>query len=109
MAILRFIAYLVDIVTSVVMVLLGVRLAFKMFNANTGAWFVRSVYAITNPTLPPFRNIFPSQELSPGFVIEFSTLLALVVYALIGYVVIRVIDVIDETVLRKSSRTSVAA
>ncbi len=100
MSVFRSLAYLFDVITSIIMVVLGVRLVFRMFNANTVAPIVRSVYFVTEPLLVPLRNVFPAQELAPGFVIEFVTLFAIVSYALVGYILVRLFDALADSTLR---------
>lgn len=70
---------------------LGLRFVFRLFNANTGNAFVEWLYRVTDQLLEPFRGIFPTRELEPGYVIEFSTLFAMVAYALIGFLVLALV------------------
>ncbi len=68
--------------------ILGLRVLFRLFNANPTSTFVHWIYATSATLMAPFRGIFPSLVLDRGFVIDFSALFAMLVYALIGYLLI---------------------
>lgn len=88
----RFLAYLINLVLGIVEIILSLRLILKFLGANSGAPFVRWLYATSVPLLQPFQGIFPTPTLEGRFTLEFSTLFALVVYALIGYFILEVLD-----------------
>lgn len=67
--------------------LLSIRILLKFFGASTVAPFVSWVYETTQPLLTPFIGAFPSPRLEGYFVIEFSSLIALVFFAFIGYLI----------------------
>lgn len=75
------------IVITIVEFLIGIRILLKLFGASASAEFVRWVYETTDPLLSPFVGMFPTPRLSGVFVLEFSALFALVVYALVGYLI----------------------
>lgn len=83
----NFIAKLVEYLVFIVEVFLLLRFALKLFGANPGAPFVAWMYATTDPLLAPFRGIFPSPVIEQGFVFEFSTLFAMVIYAIIAWII----------------------
>ena len=84
----QILSIFIHLVTSLIEGLLGIRFILKLFGASTKAPFVTWVYKNTEPLLNPFQGMFPSPALS-GFAIEFSTLVALVVYAIIGYIAVQ--------------------
>jgi|SRR3989338_5820657 len=88
----QLIALLINIVTNLVEGLLGLRIILKLFGASTSAPFVTWIYETTQPLLTPFIGMFPSPRLTDGFVIEFSSLFALMVYALIGYLATELLE-----------------
>jgi hypothetical protein len=51
---------------------------------------------MTVPLLVPFRGMFPSPVTEEGFVLEFSTLIAIVIYALLAWVILQIIRLISE-------------
>lgn len=93
-------AGLTNIMISVVGVLLGIRFILKLFGANTGNSFVNWVYEASGEVLGPFRGVFPEQNLN-GFVIEFSTIFALMIYAILGMFVFYVIDLLTPVKAKK--------
>jgi len=91
---------LVNIMLAVVGFLLGLRFILKLFGANTNNDFVNWVYENSSEILGPFRNIFPSANLD-GFVIEFSTIFALIVYGLIGMFAFYFIEILTPKPTKK--------
>lgn len=93
---------IVNLMLAVVGSILGLRFILKMFGANTGNDFVNWVYESSAEILGPFRNIFPSANLD-GFVIELSTIFALLVYSILGMFAFYLIDILtpEKPVKRK--------
>ena len=71
-----------------------IRFLLRLLGANPASGFTQFIYNSTNPLLDPFRNIFSPYVLDPGNVIEFSTLLAIIAYALIAYLLVELISYI---------------
>ena len=88
----KLIAVLINLVTSLIEGLLGLRIILKLFGASTAAPFVRWVFETTQPLLAPFIGMFPSPKLPEGFVIEFSVLFAFMVYTFIGYLATELLE-----------------
>jgi hypothetical protein len=65
-------------------VLLGFRVALLALGANPASGFTMFIYGISAPLAAPFRGIFGT-SVSGGYVFEWSTLLAALVYAIIAY------------------------
>ncbi len=80
--------YLLDILE----VLLAVRLIFKALAANAATPFVNFIYSLTAPLIAPFRGIFPITS-AGGVIVEWSTVVAIIVYALAVYAIVRLIDI----------------
>jgi uncharacterized protein YggT (Ycf19 family) len=72
--------------------LLIIRFLLRFFGANAANGFVNWIYATTQPIVAPFQGIFANPVLSGAFVIEFATLLAILVYGIIAYLVSELID-----------------
>ncbi len=96
----RLITKLINVVFTVAEVLLLLRFILKLFTANQSAPFVGWVYETSQPLLVPFENIFPT-VVESGIVVEMSTLFAIMVYAIVGYLLIMLVDVVDDSVQRK--------
>jgi YggT family protein len=79
----RVIRSLINIVVSIIEILLTIRLALIFFGANKGTPFVAWIYRISDPLVAPFARILPNWTVS-GFVVDFATVAALIVFALAG-------------------------
>jgi uncharacterized protein YggT (Ycf19 family) len=89
--------------------LLAIRLVLKLLGANPQAGFTNFVYGLTDFFMAPFRNLLPAvgTGTSSGAVLETSVLIAIIVYALIGWVIARLIVIMffrNVTVSHRSSR-----
>lgn len=82
------VARIVNAVVGIIEFLLAVRLVLELLGANPGAAFVAWIYSISSNLVAPFQNAFPSLSLSGGSALDFSTVLAMVAYALIGWLII---------------------
>lgn len=81
-------------ILSVIEVLLAFRLIFKMLGARTGNMFVDFLYSITSIFVLPFAGIFrtlKSGENLSQYVFEPSTVIAMIVYAVIARGVINLL------------------
>jgi uncharacterized protein YggT (Ycf19 family) len=80
----RYILTLSDLIIGIIEFLLSLRILLKLLGASSSAPFVQWVYETTRPLLAPFEGMFPTSTLPVGFVLEVSTLFALITYAFIG-------------------------
>ena len=85
-------ASIVNFVVSLLEILLIVRLFLKFFGANSNALFVRWIYDTSDPILSPFRGIFPSPAIQDQYILEFSTIFAIIIYALAGFLIVSLIE-----------------
>lgn len=77
-------------------VLLGFRLVFRLLGANPGSIFVSQIYDLTDAFLIPFNGIFRvavNQGIETASVLEPTTIIAMIVYGLIGYGMARFIEI----------------
>jgi hypothetical protein len=75
-------------------ILLAFRLIFKILGANAGSGFVSFIYSITQIFLTPFTAIFRpavAQGIETKAVLEPSTIIAMIVYALIAWGIVKLI------------------
>ena len=73
--------------------LIGIRVILMLIGANPANPFTALVYQLSEIFLWPFRNIVAN----PGFqnyILEITSLIAMIVYALIGWVIVRLIWVL---------------
>jgi uncharacterized protein YggT (Ycf19 family) len=96
----------INLVANLVEGLLLLRMTLKLFGARTVAPFVSWVYQTTDPLLTPFAGMFPTPSLTGGFVIEFSSLFALMVYAFIGYASVELIGTLAYRGQRRKPKTT---
>ena len=64
--------------------LLAFRFVLKLLGANSAAGFTSFIYSVTQPFAAPFLNVFKITKIE-GSVFEWTTLLAMFVYALIAW------------------------
>ena len=91
---------LVNIVVGVIEFLLSIRFIFKFFVVNSSTPFVAWLYSTSAGLVSPFARILPDLKLG-GFVIDFSTLIALIVYILIGYLILQIFSYISPRYYRR--------
>lgn len=83
-------------VLSLLEILLAFRFVLKLMGANPVAGFTSFVYGITRPFTAPFLAVFPKTTLE-GSVFEWTTLLAMLVYWIIAFAIVRLL-LISKTV-----------
>ncbi|MCA9385334.1 YggT family protein [Candidatus Dojkabacteria bacterium] len=77
----------VGIIFGAINLLLILRIIFKLFGANSSNNFVNWIYETSFGLINPFIGIFPSPQFEGRFVIEFSTLFAILFYVFIEYAI----------------------
>ena len=85
----QIIWYVLDIVE----ILLLFRFSLKALGANPFNDFTNFIYSISNPFAQPFQGIF-RVSVSSSFVLEWSTLIAMGVYAFIAYGLVQLVEFI---------------
>jgi uncharacterized protein YggT (Ycf19 family) len=83
----RVVVWLVYAFALVTGVLLTTAFFLQLAGANPDASFVEWVYRSTDRAMRPFRGIFPTQELDGSSVLDFSYLVAAIVYFVIALLV----------------------
>ncbi len=77
-------------------VILGLRFVFKMLGANSANSFVSSIYTFSKPFVTPFLGIFTTPTTQGNIsvsVFETATIVAMLVYALIVWGIIKLVSV----------------
>ena len=87
---IRIVRAIINIVVGIIELLLTFRLIFTFLTVNPETPFVKWLYDVTAPLVAPFAKILPNWEFS-GFVVDFATLAALIVYAIAGYLILMVL------------------
>jgi hypothetical protein len=83
-------------ILGVVEVALAFRMVLKLLGANVQSGFASFVYAISNPFALPFAGILKTTE-SSGSIVEWSTLIAMVVYAIAAYGLVALFQLVKPT------------
>ena len=73
--------------------LLAIRFGLALLGANPAAGFAQFIYSITKPFLAPFVGLFGTAR-SGGSVFDVSPLVALIVYALIAWVLVKAVGLV---------------
>lgn len=73
--------------------LLGIRVILMLIGANPGTPFTAFVYQLSELFLWPFRNIVANPAFGTS-VLEITTFIAMIVYPLIGWAIVRLIWVL---------------
>lgn len=76
-------------ILGVLEVLMAFRFFLKLAAANPTAGFSSFIYGVTLPFVAPFLAVFPRTQVE-GSIFEWSTLLAMAVYALIAWGIIKI-------------------
>jgi hypothetical protein len=85
---MRPIVLIINFLTSIIEFLLGVRFFLKLIGAGPSSGFVKWIYENSQTFLEPFNDIFSDLVISNKFTLEFNTLIALLIYGLIAYLII---------------------
>jgi len=83
---------ILSLIFSLVEVSLIFRFLLKLFGASSSAGFVSFIYQNTYQLLSPFLLAFPAPSVNGRFVLEFTTLFAIFVYAFANYLIQEVLD-----------------
>ncbi|HEY8679275.1 MAG TPA: YggT family protein [Candidatus Dormibacteraeota bacterium] len=86
--------------------ILSIRFVFKLLAASTQSGFVGFIYDITQALIAPFHSIFNTVA-SGNHVIEPETLVAIVIYSLIGWGLVALVRILTRH--NPSSRTDTVA
>lgn len=87
---------IINLVFSLAIIGLAIRFLFRLLGANPEAGLVQFVYASTRPLLDPFRTIFQPDVITTNSVFEYSTLIAILFYMLLAWLLVEFVRWIDE-------------
>ncbi len=86
---------LINLIVGIVEAFIGLRIVLKLVAANPQTPFVQWIYETSRGLIWPFAGMFPSPTLEGGSIIEFNALIALLVYAFIGYLLMELVSYIN--------------
>ncbi len=87
-------ARIVYLVFGIIETLILIRVILKLLAANPDAGFSSLIYGLTAPFVAPFAGVFPAPS-GGGSVLELSSILAIIVYILLAWVIVRIIDLVN--------------
>ena len=87
------VSQLIYLIFGILDVLIGLRVLLKLLAANGDTGIVSLIYTVTAPFVALFQEIFPTPQ-GHGVVLELSSLVAIVVYALVGYALARLVEIL---------------
>jgi hypothetical protein len=85
---------LLNLFTGLVETFLALRFVFKLLGANPSNGFVGWIYDMSGVLLEPFRGIFSAAVLENKYIFDFTTLFAMVIYALLALLIAALINLI---------------
>lgn len=80
-------------IAGVLLALLAFRFVLSLLGANRGNGFADFVYSVTYPFVVPFFGLFGYQVQYGVSRFEVETLVAMAVYALIAYAIVKLLDI----------------
>ena len=89
-------AQFVWLLAGVLSTLFAVRIALKLLVANQTAGFAQFITNVTAPFLAPFAGLITNPTLSNGSVLEMTTLVAMLVYALLAWGIVKLLWIVFE-------------
>ncbi len=90
-----FVIRLVNIIVGIIEGALILRVILELFGANSSSPFVGWLYGVTNAIIAPFVGIFSSLNIGSGmFVIDTVAIVAMIGYAILGWIVIKLLSLI---------------
>lgn len=89
-------------------IILGLRVIFRLFSANSANSFVHWIYQTSSTLMDPFRGIFRSATISPGHLLDISALFAMLIYAIIGYLLAALLGWVPAPTRRRRFRRASA-
>jgi len=85
---------LISLVIGLIAILIAIRVVLKLLAANTASDFTHFIYNVTGPLVAPFQGIFGTPSANNGAVFEISSILAITIYLLVGWLLMRLIQLV---------------
>ena len=103
---LALVTQIIWAILGILEILLGLRFILKLIAANANSGFAVFIYGITKPLVAPFTALVGTPT-SGGNILEWTTLIAMAVYALLFWGVVSVIRIaVDRPIARTSTRST---
>lgn len=85
---------IVYLLSGALMVLLALRLFMRLLGASAANGFVNFIYNLSGAFVAPFNGIFNDQAITSGSIVEFSTIIAILVYAMLTVGLVKLLEVL---------------
>jgi uncharacterized protein YggT (Ycf19 family) len=108
---MRRISKTIRFIFMVIEIVLALRFFLKLIGANPASPFGAFLFGLTDPLTGPFESLLVNPQIGAGEV-EFTTLLALIVYPVFGWIIIRGIQLMfyreqgGQRIFRQKRQTS---
>jgi hypothetical protein len=97
-------ANVIYVVFAVIDGLIAIRFLLKLLAANPQAGFAQLIYGVTAPLMSPFVGLLGTPAASNGSQLEVTSLVAIVIYALVGWLLTRLAVLILNRSVTRSRR-----
>jgi len=84
----------ISLVIGIIAILIAIRVVLKLLAANTESGFTQFIYNVTGPLVRPFLNIFGTPAADNGAVFETSSILAIAIYLLVGWLLTKLVQLV---------------
>lgn len=92
-----FLSWLIHLAVGIAEAILALRIVLRLFDANPLTPFVHWIYTTSETLLFPFRGVFPSGVIGRGYVLDFTALFALIIYAIAGAFLVFVVRQLEQS------------
>lgn len=86
-----FVVRVINAVVAVIEIVLTIRIVLEFFGASASSQFVNWIYSLSNSLIGPFVGSFAGLSVGPNSVIDFVAILAMIGYAILGWLVLRLL------------------
>jgi YggT family protein len=83
---------IINLIVGLIEFALAIRIVLELLGASTSSQFVAWLYSITASLMGPFVGAFPGIYLGYSSFIDVNAILAMIAYAIIGWLVIRILS-----------------
>lgn len=90
---MTIVARIIAFITSAILAVLAVRFVFVLLGANPSNGIANFVYSISEPLVSPFFSLFNYEFVNGTARFEGFTLVAMLIYALVGYGLARLMTI----------------
>lgn len=99
------------LVVAIIVGLIAFRFVLLLLGANPASGFADFIYSVTNVLIAPFAGLLSTPSLTDGSVIDVVSIVAMIVYLLIGWLIVRLVHILfadsrgvrRETTIRRRS------